>query len=154
MSKLSLALKLSDELGVTVAKAQKYIDDVGMDLARKSVDNATSTADNLVSSNWWKVAAGGTAIGGTAYAFKQAEVEQAKAIAEQNAASGDAIADIMDSDMSPKAKKALVESLLNSTDTGNGGDGGGGLLPGDAQTTIILLIVLVVALRYTLGGDD
>lgn len=164
MSKLSVAMRLADETGVSLSKAQKFIDDVGLDAARKAADDAAELGSKTLSSGWWKPTAGGVLVGGGALAWRQQELEQAKAIASQQQSYSGALAAVMDSDLSPKAKRELADSLVNNSPAssdgsggsgGSGGNGGGSLLGGDMQTTIILVIVMVFVLKFALdGGDD
>lgn len=161
MSKFSVAMKLADEAGVSLSKAQRFIDDVGLDTARKAADDAAEAGSRAISSGWWKPAAGVGVIGGGALAWRQQDLERAEAIASQAQSYNSALAQIMDSDLSPKAKRELATTLTDTSpgaggDNGSGGGGGGGgLLPGGMQTTIVLLIVLVFGMKFALdGGDD
>jgi len=158
MSKFSVAMKLADEAGVSLSKSQKFIDDVGLDTARKAADDAAQKAGAMMPGGWWKPAAGAGVVGGGALAWRQQDLKQAEAIASQAKSYDSALAEIMDSDLSPQAKRELAQKLTDTSpgaggDNGSGGDGdGGGLLPGGMQTTIVLLIVLVFGMKFALDG--
>lgn len=162
MSKLEVAMRLADETGVSLSKAQKFIDDVGLDAARGLADDAVEVGGKTLSSGWWKAGAATGVVGGGALAWRQQDLAQAEAIASQAGSYNSALSKIMDSDLSPKAKRELALTLTDTSPGAGGSSGGsggssgaGGLLPGDAQTTIILLIVLIFGLKFALdGGDD
>jgi hypothetical protein len=164
MGKLSLATRLADEIGSSTDEAMRFIDEVGMERARSVVDEAAESASKTVE-NWWRpTAIGGTLVGGGALAWRQQDLEQAQALANQQQDYTSAVQAIMESDLPPEKKQEMIDQLLNNApasggNNGNGGDdggddGGGGLLGTDVQTTIVLLVVLAFAFRYTLGGDE
>lgn len=161
MGKFSLASKLADELGKSTEEAMRFVDEVGAPRARSVLDEAASGASRTVS-NWWKPAAAtGGIVGGGALAWRQQDLEQARAIANQQQDYTSAVQGIMESDLPPERKQELIDQLNESapasgTNPNNqgGGGGGGGLLGGDMQTTLILLVVLAFAFRYTLGDDE
>lgn len=162
MGKLSLATKLADELGSSVDEAMRFVDEVGAPAARNTVDELAGGASRTVE-NWWKPVAGtGAVVGGGALAWRQQDIMQAKAIASQQQDYSSAVESIMASDLSPEAKRELLQKLNQSspasgTNPNNqGGNNGGddGLLGGDTQTTLVLLIVVAFALKYTLGDDE
>lgn len=149
MSKLTLATKLADELGVSIQKASQFVDDVGAATARKALDEALAAGSRTVT-DWWKpVTAGGVVVGGGALAWRQQDLEQARTIAAQQQDYSSALAAIMESDLSPEAKRELVVNL-SERGPGNQSDSQPGLLGGDVQTTIILLVVLVFVLKFGL----
>jgi len=159
MGSISLAAKLADETGASLAKASKFVDDVSPTKARKVLDDLTSSGSKTLSSGWWKAGAATGVAGGGALAWRQQDIEEAKAIADSNQSQQSAIADIMDSDLSPEAKQQLVDQLLQQQTQPTNDDGGDGgnpfddLLPdmGGMQVTIGLIVVL--ALLITLGGE-
>ena len=160
MAKLRLARELAEQTGKSLSEARRFVEDVGVPRAQSLVDEAAEAGSRTVQ-NWWKpTLAGGTLIGGGALAWRQQDLQQARAIAAQQQDYGSAIESIMDSDLPPDKKQEMVDSLINNSPAsqqnqgGDGGDGGGGLLGGDAQTTIILLVVLAFVMRYTLGSDN
>ncbi|AGC65551.1 head protein [Haloarcula hispanica virus PH1] len=160
MGKFALASRLADELGTSVSKASRFVDEVGAPAARNTIDEAAQAGSRTVS-KWWKpTAAVGTIGTGGALAWRQQDLSQARAIADQQQDYTAAVESIMDSDLPPERKREMVDALNQnapaSGENKNGGnDGGdGGLLGGDLQTTLVLLIVVAFALRYTLGDDD
>lgn len=158
MSKLSLALKLADETGVAVQKALRYVDDVGGDLASKSLDDVTEAGSRTVS-KWFKPAAAGTVLaGGGVLAWNQQTVEKAQAKADTTQSAQAALADIIDSDLPPDLKREMVRALIGSTDPADDQkdekNDGGGLIPDDPQTLIILVIVMALVLKFALDGGD
>lgn len=158
MGKFQLATSLADELGTSVGKASRFIDEVGAPAARDTLDEAAEGASRTVE-NWWKPAAvGGGLIGGGGLAWRQQNIEQAEAIASQQQDYSEAIRSIMESDLSPEQKRQMVQGLNDNAPAGNGGDGGdgddGGLLGNDLQITLVMLVVLAFAFRYTLGDDQ
>ena len=163
MSKLSLAAKLADETGVALTKAKKFVDDVGTKTASRSLDEMTQAGSRTIS-DWWKPAlATGGLVGGGALVWRQQDLQEAEAIASQQQGYSDAWQALMDSGLSPEAKKELAVRLIEQSpasndNSGSGGGGGdssddGGLLPDDPATIVILVIVLVMVLRYSLGGS-
>ncbi|MDX1746810.1 MAG: hypothetical protein R3324_12795, partial [Halobacteriales archaeon] len=84
-----------------------------------------------------------------ALAWRQQDLEQARAIASQQQDYSSALAAIMESDLSPEAKRELVVNLSERS-SGNQDNSRSGLLGGDVQTTIILLVVLVFVLKFGL----
>lgn len=159
MSKLTLVSKISEELGVSTAKAAKLVDDLGADLA----DDLATTADEstIVGSKWWKRGAvGGTAGGAGLLAWRQQDIARLKAETANRQSSLEAAKMLAELDLGADKKRSLAAALLGQAANpggggGGGGDGGGGgLLGGDIQTTLVLLVVVAFALRYTLGDDD
>ncbi|AAY24956.1 head protein [Haloarcula hispanica virus SH1] len=161
MGKFALASRLADELGSSVDETIRFVDEVGVQPARSMLDEAAQSGSRTVQ-NWWKPAtAVGVVGGGGALAWRQQEIDQARAIANQQKSYTSAAREVMQSDLSPEAKRELVNQLNENgpasgqnKNGGGGDDGGGGLLGGDIQTTLVLLIVVAFALRYTLGDDD
>lgn len=162
MSKLTLASKLADEFGVSFSKASKFVDEVGVQTARQSLDDAAAFGSKAV-----KLSLGGGAIlGGGALAWRQQDVARARAIAESQASYRDTISQIIESDLPPEVKANMAEqasgegSSSGGDGSGGGGGGGGGggpgngLIPDDPQTLIILMIVLIFTLKFGLEGDD
>lgn len=155
MSKYTLAVKLADEFGVSVAKASRYIDDVGSSLARRTLDDAARIGSKTVGT-WWKPAAAGTAVVGTgALVYRQQDVLTAEALAKNSESYNDGVQAIMDSDLPAELKAELTRELVNTAaaSTKAADEGAGGLLGDDTQTTVILLVVLVFALKFALDGD-
>ena len=160
MSKLSLAAKLADETGVALSKAKKFVDDVGVKTATRSLDEVIEAGSRTIS-EWWKPAlATGGRVGGGALGWRQQDLQEAEAIASQQRDYSDAWASLMDSGLSPEAKKELAVRLIEQSPSsnGDGSKGGeskdGGLLPEDPAALVILVIVLVMVLRYSLGGSN
>ena len=158
MGKFSLATNLADELGVTYSKAARYVDDVGLDTARATYDEALATGGRTVS-DWWKPAtAGGILVGGGALAWRQQDIEQAKQIASQQREYSSALESIIASDLEPAVKRELANRLLNSREKSDNNDQNDNalseVLGDDPSTTIILLIVLIFALKFGLGGES
>jgi hypothetical protein len=158
MGKISLAAKLADETGATLARATKFVDDISPSRARRVLDDLQSGGSSALSSNWFKAGAATGVVGGGALAWRQQDIDQARAIAQQNESQESAINDIMNSGLSPEAKQELVDQLLEAQNNNGGGGGGSnpldGLLPdmGGMQVTIGLIVVL--ALFITLGGGE
>ena len=149
MSKLTLATRLADELGVSIQNASQFVDDVGAPTARRALDEAVAAGSRTVS-DWWKpVTAGGVLVGGGALAWRQQDLEQARAIAAQQQDYSSALASIMESDLSPEAKRELVVNLSERA-SGDATKSKPGLLGSDIQTTLILLVVLVFVLKFGL----
>lgn len=174
MSKFTLAAKLADELGVSIAKATRFIDDVGYTRAAKLVDEGAAGADDAggllgsgvrLPDDWWKAAtAGSVVVGGTATAWRYLDVEQAKRIAEQAEAESqkattvsDAVRLVLEDDsLTPQQRAELLDRFLASTSgaTANKNDeGAGGFLGNDVQTLVVLLIVLALVFNYAMEDD-
>lgn len=157
MAYSTLALRLSDELAVSLSKATRLIDDVGYTRASRLLDDVASTGTKTLSS-WWKPAllTGGvvTVGGGTLY-YREQDVERMKAIAEQSQSQEDTVRSIIESDLSPEARRALVEMYMRQTGAGGDDSGGaGGLLGNDTQTTLVLIVVVALVLKFALDDDD
>lgn len=160
MSKIKLATKLADDLGVTTSKASRLIDDIGASRAQSLADDLGSFGGSTIK----KWAAGGTLAGGTvgggALVWREQDVRKAKALAEQQQSYADTVAKIADSDLPPELKKQLVDDATGQAKNGGGGsddgsdDGGDSPIPDNPQTLIILMIVMIFALKFGLEGDD
>lgn len=159
MSKIDLAVRMADELGVSVSKASRFIDDVGVGKATSAIDDVAAVGSKSIPS-FTKVAAGGGALGAGALLWRQQDVETARSLAQQSSNYREALTKIVDSDLPPDVKKALLSDLGDSAtpsggdDAGNKNNGGNGLLPSDPQTLIVLMIVLIFALKFGLDGGD
>lgn len=168
MSKYSLAVKLADELGTSVSKASRFIDDVGYTKASRLVDEGATLGDDAgslgsrLADDWWKpVVGGGAVIGGTVTGYKYLDAAKAREIANaaeaesEGAATGrDAIRLILEDDsLTPEQRRELVEQYLKSQ-TPPGDPDKPGLLGGDVQTLVVLLIVLALVFNYAMDGDD
>lgn len=158
MGKAGLAAKIADEVGTTVDDAYKWVDDVGVPKAQSALDDITTRGSKTVE-KWWKPAtAGGAVVGGTAVAWRQQDVWEAQAIADQQQTYADAFQSIMESDLDPAQKEELVDELRNSSPASgqNSGGGGGGILGNDLQTTLVLIVIVAIVLSQTLdtGGDS
>jgi len=164
MGKLSVATKLADELGKSVDEAYRFVDEVGVKSAKAAADDVAEAGSRTVS-KWWKPAAGVGAIGGGgAIAWRQQNLERAKAIARQEASMSDSVASIMDSDLPPDKKQELLRELLNASPSNNNNDddGGGGpfsdlfggLFGGGIQQTLALVLVVILALNFALDGGE
>jgi hypothetical protein len=53
MGSLTLAAKLADETGASLAKASKFVDDVSPSRARRVLDDIQSGGSRALSSNWF-----------------------------------------------------------------------------------------------------
>lgn len=150
MGTLKLAAKLADEAGVSLSKASKFVDDVSPTKARQVVDDLASSGSKTLSSGWWKAGAATGVAGGGALAWRQQDIEQARAISNRQQSQAAALADIMESSLSPDAKQALVEQLLATQQTTT--DGGNSMFEmGGMQVTLGLVVVLALLLQF--GGD-
>lgn len=163
MSKYSLAKALASKTGTSITQAMRFVNDVGVIRARQ----ALRSADDGVT---WKLpTTAGITTGGALWWRQQtvdraeAEAAQAEAEAEREESAESVIKMIINSDMDPEAKKALLDKMLGRNDDGNddsgswlrdllGLDGEGGLGLGDElQETVIMLIVVVVVVMFVLN---
>ncbi len=151
MGKMSVALKLSDELGTSVGKALRYIDDVGLKTAKQSLDEAASKADEAMRIGW-KPIAGVGAVGGGALIWREQAVAKAKAIASQKQARSDALTGIVESDLPPSLKKELANQYVRSSSNQNQSNSGPGPFA-NIQQTVVALVVLALVLKYMLGAE-
>jgi len=157
----SIAIRLADELGTSLSRARKYVDEMGQPTAARVADEAAQVGDEGIS-GWTKAGLGAGAIGGGALVWREQDVRQARAIADQTKNYNEAITGVMESDLPPEVKRRLVvEASDAATDGGGGGDGGddsgaspGGIIPQDPQTLIILIVVMALVLKFALEGDD
>lgn len=155
MGKISLATRMADELGVSVQKASRFIDDVGASKARQTLDEVAAQGSKTVA-KWLKPATlGAGAVGGGALVWRQQDVAHARALAEQQQNHADAVRDIIESDLPPDLKRQMLEDASNAASSGgdDGGDGPTSFIPDDPQTLIILIIVMAIVLKTTLGDD-
>ena len=174
MAALKLAVKLADEFGVSVAKARRLIDDVGVDSAQRTLDDAAQVGNKTVSGDWWKAGAigatGAGAVGGGVLLFNEQEklkakydAEASESKAEEDKSYNETVRQILEDDeLTPKQKEALIAAATaaaksNNSSGGDGGDddGGGGIF-GDVNPTtlIVMMIVLIFALKFGLESDD
>lgn len=154
MGKYSLAAKLSDELGGTIDDGLRWVDEIGSETAAKTADEAAEGGSSVIG-DWWKPA---TAVGGVgsgaALAWRQQDIMKAEKIASQQEDYASAAKSIMESDMSPRAKKEMLKQLNNnSPSTQNAGKSGDGGLFDDPMMIVVGLVILAFVLRYTLGSD-
>lgn len=167
MSKYSLAVKLADELGTTISKASRFIDDVGYTKAARLVDEGATLGDDAASlgsrlaDDWWKpVVGGGAVIGGTVTGYKYLDAEKAKQIAqaaeaeaEGTATGRDAIRLILEDDsLTPEQRRELVEQYLRSQ-TPPADPDAPGLFGDDVQVLVVLLIVLALVFNFAMEDD-
>lgn len=158
-------MRLADELNVSVAKALRFIDDVGYTRASKLADEG-ARADGLLSkrlpSGWWKPAASVGIVGTTGVVgYKYLSLQQAKAVADAAASDSDradtaaaAVRTVLDrDDLTPKQKKEMIDRILGVMEDTNAKGAGAGLLGGDTQTLVVLLIVLALVFNYAMEGD-
>ncbi|AFD02302.1 head protein [Haloarcula hispanica icosahedral virus 2] len=160
MGRLSAAARLADEFGSSIDNAQRFVDEVGPDVADDLVARSGQVADDALTS--WKrplAAAGGTGVlaGGAGLAYRQQDVAEARSVAEQSASYSEAVQAIIESDMSPEAKQQAIKDLNNNAgtdgDDDDGDEGPAGLLPENPQVVIVLMIVLIFAMKFGLQGD-
>ena len=158
MSKFSLAAKLADEIGTSVSKASRFVDEVGAPAVRSTIDEAAGGASRTVE-KWWKPAAAGTGVvGGGALAWRQQDLSKARAIADQQQAYSSAVESLIDSDLPPEKKRELIEELNKSaldTDNDDKNDDGGGpfsdLFGGGIEGTLIKLLVVMMVVGFLLN---
>lgn len=153
MGKISLATRLADEAGVSVQKARRFVDDVGAGKARQAADELATQGSRTIRSWAVPVGAAGGIVGGGALAWRQQDVAQARALAERSQSYEDAVGKLIESDLSPEAKRDMLDSASNAAGASSdaGGDDGG-IVPDDPQTLIILVIVMAIVLKTALGG--
>jgi len=156
MSKLSIATRLADELGVGLNKAKRFVEDVGGDRASQVADELGSSGSRSIGDfvRPSTLAVGG--IGGGALLWRQQDVETARALAEQSSSYNDAVRSIVESDLPPELKKELINDATNAAENRN--DGGGGpsvdLLDGGPMKMILLIVIVSVVLREAIGGGE
>jgi len=161
---VSLATSLADEFAVGATEASRFVDDVGPDAARELLENSGSAADGLLD-DWQRplgIAGGvGAAAGAGTLLYRQQDVAEARAIAEQSSNYSEAAQAIIQSDLSPEARQDALNGLNEQDGSSGGGSGSGGesgpaggLLGGSPQTTIILIIAMVFVLKFGLEGDE
>lgn len=163
MSKISVAMRLADELGVSFSKASKYVDEIGATAATKATDAARSGAK-------WSgdagslLKTGGLLAGGGTAAYLVAneqevrtaanDAERAAADADSAASTASAVKTILESELPGEVKRQMIENLTDAANSDDENKDKGGLLPDDPQTLIILLIVLVLVFKFAMDGDD
>lgn len=153
MGSISLAAKLADELGTSVTKTRRLVDDVGDDTARALLDDVQRKGNRVLPDDWWKPVAVTGAGGAGALAWNQQKVWQAQAAADKADNYNQAVKEIIGSDLPNDIKLQLAKGASNAASGGGGGnddDGSRGLIPDDIGTTLVLMIVLVIVLVYAL----
>lgn len=162
-------MKLADELNVSVAKALRFIDDVGFTKASRLVDEAARAGDDAgllsrrLPTEWWKPAAAVGTIGtGGVVGYKYLSLQQAEAVADAASSDSDradtaaaAVRTVLDrDDLTPKQKKEMIDRILGvMADSNDKRAGGGGLLGGDVQMLVVLLIVLALVFNYAMEDN-
>lgn len=157
MGKATIASKLAKTFDTTYAKASRFLDDVGPRAAKQF--GRAGRSGSLA--KWGAGAAGATALGGGALYWRQQDVDEAQAAAEQAESSEEVVRNIIESDLDGKLKKDLVDDALAAT--GGGNQGGGGFLGGlkdaipslpdaDPMMWIILIVVVLWALNNAVDG--
>lgn len=155
MAYSTIAVRLARTLDVPIAKAARFIDDVGSTKAARLVDDVENAASGVTRTvtSWWKPAAVGTvAVGGgyTVYQFREQDVEKMREVAEKTQSQEDAIRDIIESDLPPEARQKLVEMYLSRQSTASEDKPS---FLGDETTKLILAVVVVaIVLNYALNG--
>lgn len=156
MGSFSVAAKLADELGTSVTKARRFVDNAGDDTATSLLEDVQRSGSRTLPDGWWKpVAAGGGIAGvgtGGALAWRQQDVWKAQEATQQSENYNDAIKRIIDSDLPENVKLQLAKGAEEAAKNGGGGGGDDdGLLPDDVGQTIILVIVLVLVVSFALN---
>mgnify|MGYP000362667689 CR=1 FL=1 len=157
MSKLAIASRLADELGASVNKAKKFVDDLGGDRSRQLVDDLGSGGSRSIGDfvTPGTLAVGG--IGGGALLWRQQDVATARALAEQSSSYNDAVKSIMESNLPPELKQEMVDDATQAAKDRRGGDGSGttSFIDGifqDPIKMIFALVLMIVILQYALDG--
>ena len=165
MSKFTLAKAIASKTGTSITQAMRFVNDVGVTRARQALRSAEDGV------TWKLPTTAGIATGGTLWWRQQsvdraeAEADEEEAKAEQEESAESVIRMIMNSDMDPEDKKALIDKMVgrnndNGDDDDDSGswlrdllglDGDGGLGLGDLQETVIMLIVVVVVVMFVLN---
>jgi hypothetical protein len=158
MGKLSIATKLSDELGIALTKARKFVDDIGGSKAQKALDELGSAGSRAVG-DYLKpatVLVGGA--GGGYLVWRQQTVAQARALSEQASSYNDAVQAIAESDLPPDVKEALVDDATDAANRRNSNDDDGSSssfldqIFNDPMKMVFALVIVVVVLQMAL--DD
>jgi hypothetical protein len=167
MSKATLARSLADEAGTTVARARRFIDDVGEPRAREQlgrIRGGGGTVDDsgrLVSNRALAIGGGAGLLGTTgALAWRQQDVAQTRAERDAAQEYSKTLQEIVNGNLTPEERQAALDGLSNIGAAVDGADAGG-VDPGDLvpdlpipdiggsiiPTLVIILIALWIVSR-------
>lgn len=154
MSKLAIASRLADEIGTTTAKAKKFVEEIGGDKASRLVDDLSSAGSRSVGAYATPAVLTGGTLGGGYLIWRQQDVEEAKALAEQSSSYNDAIQSIVESDLPPALKEELTDSATSAAKSRQGGgEGTSSFLDqifGDPLKMVFALVIVIVVLQFVL----
>lgn len=150
MSRTRLAREIAAETGTNIRSALRYVDDVGRSQARRSLRAAEDRT------TWRLPATVGIGTGGV-LAWRQQNINEAEAIADQHESARDSLKAIVESDMDGDDKAELAE--IFATQQANGDDEeetGPNLLDrflgnGGMEGTLVTIVVLVLVLGFVLN---
>jgi len=167
MSKLSIATRLADEIGVSISKARRFVDDVGSDAATRSLDELASGADDGLTATQKAALTGGGVVTAGGLLYRQQSIWSDQAISDKEAADAeqaetysDALQVLLESDLPADQRRQLITDLNERRNKDAENDkseekaNDSGLLGSEVQMTLVLLIVVAFALKFTLGSDD
>ncbi len=145
MGRLRLAREIAERTGSNLRDAMRYVDDVGHTQARRTLRAAEDRT------TWRLPATVGVGTTGV-LAWRQQNVREAEAIAEQSESASDALAEIVESDLDAEDKAELAEIFVtqNAEDEGSRmpfelfGENG-------LERTLVTVIVVVIVLGFVLN---
>ena len=147
MSRVRLVRELAEATGSSLTDASRFVKQVGDDTARRALRGAETRT------SWRLPALAGIGTGG-ALTWRQQDVWEAQAIAEESRNSMEALKLILESEeLSPEAKERLAGDLGTGGigDDDNGGLGFGDLLGGDLQRTILMIVALLIVISFAVN---
>lgn len=155
MSKAQIVRRFADEFGTKASDARRFVRNVGPRQADEMAA-ASRSGDSSAQFPWRTAIAGATAtsIGGGALAWREQDIREAEAMADNSQNIADAIKDIAESDLPPELQQELAEAATGAASPGGGGGDDGfswsDLWPGmpdlGIENIAIVMLVLVVVL--------
>lgn len=147
MGRLRLAREIAEQTGANLRSAMRYVDDVGSSQARRTLRAAEDRT------TWRLPATVGVGTTGV-LAWRQQNVREAEAIAQESENAKEALAQIVESDLDPDDKAELAEIFASQHGQG---DDDGSRFPfelfgnGGMERTLVTIVVVVVVLGFVLN---
>ena len=144
MSRLRLAREIADRTGQSLSDASRFVREVGPDTARRALRGAEART------TWRLPALAGIGTGGVLL-WREQNIREAEAIAEDSRNTMEALRAIMESEgLTPEQKQQLAESIAAQGDNDDDESGRWPSLPGfdGIEGTLVTIIVVVFILAF------
>lgn len=150
MSKLRLVREIAEKTGRSLSESARFVSEVGQGTARRAIRGAEART------TWRLPALAGIGTGGVLL-WRQQNVREAEAIADDSRNTMEALSAIMATDgLTPEQKTHLAESIGEQGESDDETSRfpelpGMGGLGGDLQSTILMIIVLLVIISFAVN---